>query len=69
MADKIVIEILPDGTIRTETDKISLASHSNAENFLREIGRLAGGTVKRVRKVGANLAEALHTHTQDGHTH
>lgn len=69
MADKIEIEILEDGTIKTSTDKVSMANHSNAEGFLREMARLAGGVVKRVIKGGASAAHALHVHASDGHTH
>jgi hypothetical protein len=64
MGDEITIEILPDGTIKTSTDKISMANHSNAEGFLREMARQAGGTVKRTAKLSQ-----LHTHTHGGITH
>jgi hypothetical protein len=67
--DKLTITILEDGTIKTDSDGISAPNHSNAEGFLREVVRLAGGTVKRCLKVGASLARALHHHAQDGHTH
>lgn len=67
--DKMTIEILPDGTIKSTTDPISGANHANAEGFLREMARLAGGTVKSVRRVGSDLRAALHRHTADGHTH
>ncbi len=67
--DRITITILEDGTIKTDSDGISAPNHSNAEGFLREVVRLAGGAVKRTLKVGASLAHALHGHTHDGHTH
>lgn len=67
--DKIIIEVLEDGTIKTTTDKVSMPNHSNAEGFLREMARLAGGTVKRVMRLGADLTSALRAHTHDGHTH
>ena len=67
--DKLTITILEDGTIKTDSDGISAPNHSNAEGFLREVVRLAGGTVKRTLKLGASLAHALHHHAQDGHTH
>ena len=67
--DKIIITILDDGTIKTETDAVSMPNHQNAEAFLREVGRLTGGVVKRVMKAGASLTHALHAHTADGHTH
>jgi hypothetical protein len=67
--DKITIEVLEDGTIKTTTDAVSAANHQNAEQFLREVATLAGGTVKRILRVGAGLHAALHAHTKDGHTH
>ena len=48
----IEITILADGTIRCETGKISAAAHMNAETFLREMSRLAGGTVTVRKKHG-----------------
>lgn len=41
--DVIRVEILEDGTIKTETDSVSAANHLRAENFLKEMFRLAGG--------------------------
>jgi hypothetical protein len=67
MPDTIKITVLEDGTIKTETDKVSMPNHANAEAFLRDIGRLAGGPVTRKAKHGFVLS---HTHThQDGHAH
>jgi len=67
--DSITIEILPDGSIKTETDGISGANHSNAITLFREMAKLAGGKVKRTLKPRHSLHAALHAHTQDGHTH
>jgi len=39
--DIISITILPDGTIKTETDRISAAAHQSADNFLKEGARSA----------------------------
>ena len=69
MADEIKIDILPDGTIKIETDKVSGPNHTNAEGFIREIFRLAGGRGKRTLKTNASLRGALLAHTHDGHTH
>ena len=63
MADKIQITILQDGTIRVETDKISGANHLNAEQFLREMSRLAGGTVEiKARKGKLEQGQNTGTH-------
>jgi len=67
--DKITIEVLDDGTIKTTTDKVSMPNHQNAEGFLKAMATLCGGTVKRVRRIGASLHSALEAHTHDGHTH
>lgn len=50
MPDQMNITILEDGTIKVETDKISGANHLNAESFLREMSKLAGGQVTTRRK-------------------
>lgn len=62
MGDKFTITILPDGTIKTETDKVSMPNHQNAEMFIREMGRLAGGETTHEHKHGT----AWHSH---GHDH
>ena len=59
--DEIEIEILLDGGIKVTTDPVSGANHQNAEQFLREMGRLAGGDTTRARR---------HNHKhQHNHTH
>lgn len=65
--DKIIIEVLEDGTIKTSTDVVSGPNHSNAEGFLREMARLAGGTVERKARKG----HAQHSHDAGltWHTH
>lgn len=69
--DTIEIEILEDGTIKTTTDRVSMPNHQNAESFLRDIGRLCGGVIKRMRRVmlGHSLQSSLDAHAHDGHTH
>lgn len=70
--DKMTIEILADGTIKTSTDAISGASHDNAESFLRNMAKLAGGTVKRMMRTDIPrnlLTRLLREHAADGHVH
>jgi len=66
--DVIDIEVLPDGTIKMSTDKISMANHVNAEGFIRAITAEAGGGVERRRK-GRSVYEVEHEHEHEGHTH
>jgi len=63
--DKIKGSILEDGTIKTSTDQVSAANHSTAEAFLRELTRLTGGAVTRIRK--PQVHTHLHTHEHEGH--
>jgi hypothetical protein len=50
--DTIKIEILADGTIKVETDKISGPNHLNATQFLAEMSKLAGGEITIKAKHG-----------------
>ena len=67
MSDKVTITILDDGTIKLETDKVSMPNHQNAESFLRDVGRLAGGKVERKHKHGAVWHQHSHEHEQHEH--
>lgn len=50
--DAMLITVLPDGTLKIETDKISQANHASAEAFLRDANTMMGGLVNRKRKGG-----------------
>ena len=63
--DTIKIEILPDGTIRIETDAVSPANHVNADKLLSMIAELAGGKKSKVSKGHAHK----HQHGGVHHTH
>lgn len=70
--DKLTLEILPDGTIKSTADGVSAANHDNAESFLRNVGTLAGGTVTRTLRTDLppdQLRRAMEEHAKDGHTH
>lgn len=58
MADTMKITILEDGTIKIETDKVSMPNHAGAEALIREMVNAAGGESKRERKVGS----VMHSH-------
>lgn len=71
MSDTIQIEVLPDGTIKTSTDKVSMPNHANAEAFLRDMAKLAGGPVQRKSKPHSHGHTHAHEHEHGGehHTH
>jgi hypothetical protein len=51
--DKMMIEILPDGTIKTMTESfVSKPNHDSAEAFLKNVALLAGGKTERVKLAG-----------------
>lgn len=67
--DKFTVEILPDGTLKLETDEVSTANHTNAENLLREMSKLCGGPVAIRHKHGKAGHNHSHGHGQGQHTH
>ena len=71
MNDEIEIEILEDGTIKFSTNKISGPNHTNAEKFLLDTGKLAGGKSERRKKPGSKHSHGDHHHHHGpgGHTH
>lgn len=63
MADKIKISVLEDGSIKIETDKVSMPNHTNAENFLKEMFKLAGGNLaKKAKHAFAHVSGKTHQH-------
>jgi hypothetical protein len=68
--DKMEIEIMPDGMIKVSTDAVSAANHMSAEQFLREVARLTGGTTTRTRRGHSHGHAHDHSHGEDhGHEH
>lgn len=63
--DEMTIEILPDGTIKTETSKISGPNHSNAENFARFLADKTGGASTRTRR--GHHHDHVHEHEHEKH--
>lgn len=58
--DTMNITILPDGTIKVETDKISRANHMTAEAFMRNMSTACSGTQERKHKRGV-IGAAIHS--------
>lgn len=65
-ADVMEIEILEDGTIKTTTGAVSGANHANAEQFLKYMATLAGGTTERVKR---GDVQTNHHHHHGEHEH
>lgn len=68
MSDTMRITILEDGTIRTETDRISAPAHQSAEAFLTGVAKLTGGETTRRSKHG-HQHHHHHDHAEAGHGH
>lgn len=66
--DKLTIEVLADGTVKTTTDSISPANHRQAEEFMRLLATLTGGETTRIRNVRGAQHGRLH-HEGEEHTH
>lgn len=76
MKNQFKIEVLEDGTISVDSDSFDPTVHKSADDFVRYLGELMGGTVVVKEKrshakthlhVGKELDISAHTH--DGHTH
>ena len=57
--DTMNVTILPDGSLKIETDRISQANHMTAEAFMRNVASAAGGKQQRKHKQGF-LGAAAH---------
>jgi hypothetical protein len=78
--DNIKVIILPNGDLKLETDQVSMANHTNAENLLRELEKLGGG-LREVRhkkrsvfgwamdKIKGHEHHHHHGHGPGEHTH
>jgi hypothetical protein len=67
-ADEFTIEILPDGSLKLETDDVSQANHTNAENLLREMSKLCGGPTA-IRHKHGRTGHHAHAHGSKAHQH
>lgn len=63
-ADKMEVEILPDGSLKVSIDPVSSANHGSAEKMLLEMLRALGGDIETKHKHG----KKYHSHSVD-HKH
>lgn len=63
---EMIITILSDGTIKTETGDMSGPTHKAADDFLKMVARLAGGEVTERKAERGRPHHHTHSH---GHTH
>jgi len=45
--DSIEVEVLADGSVKVTTDQIGTANHRNADDLLRLVDQLMGGTTTK----------------------
>jgi hypothetical protein len=64
MKGEMTITVLGDGTIKTETDDMSGPAHKAADDFLKEVARLAGG-----ESTDEKIKPHHHHHHDHGHAH
>jgi subtilase family serine protease len=67
--DTIEIEVLPNGSIKMTTDKISGANHTSADAVIRGVEMMMGGKVTRKRRIDINASVQEHDHDHNEHTH
>jgi len=69
-SDEVRIQILKDGTVKMETDGVSAANHSSAEQFIRETNRQLGGkSTRKARKGHSHSGLGHHSHEGEHHEH
>lgn len=66
--DRLKIEILADGTIKSTSDEVSPENHQAAEAFLRMLAGLTGGASTRKARGDAPTRTA-HSHGSITHSH
>lgn len=66
--DKMHVTILEDGRVKVETDRISAAAHTSAENLLSSMEQLLGGQTIVEHKDGRGHTHE-HEHIGSHHHH
>ena len=65
--DRIKGRLLDDGRVKTQTDKVSPANHSNADQLFRLLATLGGSIEFEPRAKTSRTHE--HTHDDEHHHH
>lgn len=66
--DTLRVTVLPDGTLKVETDAVSMPNHMSAERLLLELAKAQGGESKRERLPHHHHHTHAHTHDHE-HDH
>lgn len=71
MNGPMIIRVMPDGSIKIETDKVTPAAHVRAERFIAEVIDKLGGKVERKSRHGHHHhGHGDHSHDHNGdHVH
>jgi hypothetical protein len=62
MADKMIITVLPDGSLKIETDKVSMPNHTNAEGLIRAITADVGPMIRKAKHGHVHSHDHDHDH-------
>jgi hypothetical protein len=72
MADRILIQVLGDGLVKSTTDPVSPENHQSAEAFLKFLAANLGGEQSITARGNAHSAHHHHDHVhthEHGHSH
>ena len=67
--DEVSFEILGDGSLKIETNVVSVPNHLNCERLLAECAKLAGGVPEVKHKQSKARQGHSHGHGQGEHVH
>lgn len=65
----MLVEVLPDGTLKVSIDPVSAANHGSAEKLLKQVIDSLGGEVTTTHKHGKKMHSHTHGHGQTHHQH
>lgn len=65
--DELLIDILPDGSLKISIDPVSAANHGSAERLLKTVIDSLGGDVTTKHKHGGKMHQHKHGTTHHQH--